>query len=387
MAQAIVIGMRGAAAAEKEKKEKFNEQERSKILAACGLHEGDWDMVPPINKKTTENGRTSGAVRGALEQECKETKLDRDFPTSAFMSTQLVGDVKALKFAWQGSSAFESCHRGISPFAVPHSSTEVQQRLRAEEEDAEMATTTTIADVRATRTKPPPCPTDCCGMLKMTCACIKLLMILFGDGCEHLMNVTATCYLVLDRHAACESISRNNGAHLLWPIFSDARGCFNDAHDVMGNPPTSNLGWLLNAMRGGSLPSTLGAPLQALFSGSDAGDRSGGGAGGSGDRPPQRGGPAAPNPNVNSKIEAATAAARQKNSNVDCRVVMATCPLPKPQITTLQLSRGGCFDCLFFGKCNNVRCSFKQDGVIDESKIDGAIEKMRPGLAKFVELN
>ncbi len=40
MAQAIVIGMQGATAAEKEKKEKFNEQERSKILAACGLHEG-----------------------------------------------------------------------------------------------------------------------------------------------------------------------------------------------------------------------------------------------------------------------------------------------------------------------------------------------------------
>jgi hypothetical protein len=224
-------------------------------------------------------------------------------------------------------------------------------------------------------------------MLKMICAYIKLLMILFGNGCEHLMNVTAIYYLVLDRHAVYESISRNNVAHLLWAIFSDARGYFNDAHDVMGNPPTSNLGWLLNAMRGGSLPSTLGTPLQALFSGSETVDRSGGGAGGSGDRPPQRGGPAAPNPNVNSRIEAATATARQKNSNVDYRLVMATCPLPKPRITTLQLSRGGCFDYLFFGKCNNGRCSFKHDGVVDESKIDGAIDKMRPGLAKFVELN
>jgi hypothetical protein len=58
MAQAIVIGMQGAAAAEKEKKEKFNEQERLKTLAACGLHEGAWDMVPPICEKMTENGKT-----------------------------------------------------------------------------------------------------------------------------------------------------------------------------------------------------------------------------------------------------------------------------------------------------------------------------------------
>ena len=53
----------------------------------------------------------------------------------------------------------------------------------------------------------------------------------------------------------------------------------------------------------------------------------------------------------------------------------------------MQLKRAGCFDYLFFGKCSNERCSFRHDGEVDESKIDGAIEKMRPGLAKFVELN
>jgi hypothetical protein len=91
---------------------------------------------------------------------------------------------------------------------------------------------------------------------------------------------------------------------------------------------------------------------------------------------------------VHAKIEAATAAARRKNSNLDYRLVMASAPLPKPRITSMQLSRGGCFDYLFFGTCGaGTRCSFKHDGEVDESKIDGAIEKMRPGLAKFVELN
>ena len=66
---------------------------------------------------------------------------------------------------------------------------------------------------------------------------------------------------------------------------------------------------------------------------------------------------------------------------------MASALQPKPPITLMTLKKAGCFDYLFFGKCNNNRCSFKYDGKIDESKIDDAIEKMRPGLAKFVELN
>jgi hypothetical protein len=112
-----------------------------------------------------------------------------EFPISVFLLTQLVND---LKLGWQGSNAYDSCHRGISPFLVPHSSIEAHQWLRALEEDAEQATrTTTIADVRATRTKPPPCRTDYYGLLQMLCAYIKLLMMLFGNRCEHIMaNVT-----------------------------------------------------------------------------------------------------------------------------------------------------------------------------------------------------
>ena len=53
----------------------------------------------------------------------------------------------------------------------------------------------------------------------------------------------------------------------------------------------------------------------------------------------------------------------------------------------MQLNRAGCFDHSFFGNCSNARCSFKHDGEVDEAKIDGAIDEMRPGLAKFVELN
>jgi hypothetical protein len=72
---------------------------------------------------------------------------------------------------------------------------------------------------------------------------------------------------------------------------------------------------------------------------------------------------------------------------VDFRKVLAITPNPKLHITSMQLHRGGCFDYLFFGKCTNHQCSFKHDGQTSEEKIDNAIDKMRLGLAKFVEVN
>jgi hypothetical protein len=182
-----------------------------------------------------------------------------------FLSTQLVTDMQELKFGWQGCSAFESCQRGISPVSVPHSSIKVHQQLRAMEEDAEQASTTTLADVRATRTDPPPCPTDYFGSLQMLCACVKLLMMMFGWSCEHAVNMTTICYLVKEKMAMFERADRNQMAHLLWAIFTDTQACFNMPHDVMGNPPVSSLDWLIvGAMKGGNLPATLSTLLQSI---------------------------------------------------------------------------------------------------------------------------
>jgi hypothetical protein len=131
--------------------------------------------------------------------------------------------VKDLKFGWQGSSAFPSCHQGALPFSAPHSLIEVHQRLRAMEEDAEQATTTTIADVCATWTAPPPCPADCCGLLQMLCACIKLLMMLFGRAFGHMTSVTSICFLLHEMVSIYERMTKIHVAHLLWAIFLDAQ--------------------------------------------------------------------------------------------------------------------------------------------------------------------
>ena len=48
MAEAIVIGMKSAMAAEREKKERFASHKKVKIFMACGLYQGEWDLVPLI---------------------------------------------------------------------------------------------------------------------------------------------------------------------------------------------------------------------------------------------------------------------------------------------------------------------------------------------------
>jgi hypothetical protein len=67
MGEAIAIGMKGATAAESGTKEKL------KCLAACGLNEGEWDQVPLICVKMTEDGRTRSAVRDGVGQEHQTT--------------------------------------------------------------------------------------------------------------------------------------------------------------------------------------------------------------------------------------------------------------------------------------------------------------------------
>jgi hypothetical protein len=214
----------------------------------------------------------------------------------------------------------------------------------------------------------------------MLCACVKLLMMMFGSACEHMAHLTTISLLVKDKMAIFEGMDRNHVAHLLWAMFVDACLCFSTPHDVMGKPPVSLLDRLIGAMKGGTLPLTLGTPLQSLF-GRGSGNQIEGGQdrsqqeeepGGPGIRKDR---PTGPNINPHARIEAVATAARRCKPGANCCLVMATTPLPRPWITLLQLNRARCFNCLFFGECTNPQCSFKHDGKVDKSNVDGAIAK------------
>jgi hypothetical protein len=93
------------------------------------------------------------------------------------------------------------------------------------------------------------------------------------------------------------------------------------------------------------------------------------------------------NNQVHPKLAEATANARRCLPTVNFRKILAVAAVPKPQLSSLQLSRGGCFDYLFFGKCTSPRCMFQHTGELVEAKIDRVIAKMQARLAKFVAEN
>jgi hypothetical protein len=300
-------------------------------------------------------------------------------------------DVKELKLGWQGSPAYDTCHRGISPFGMNSTSAESHQRLRAMEEDSALATTTTLADVRASRTKPPPCPTDYFGLLQMVCAYLKLLTMLFGSYCEHLRNVMTNYDIFRDRMVMYERLQPKQVANILWIIFLDARAYFSTPHDEMGNPPVSSLDWMIGGLRSGiPPPGVVGAPIDELLGTTPRLPR--GGITSTPRQDDEQGGPryqrsaVPPNPDVHSRLEAEAADAIRCSPSVSFKSVAAVAT-PRPNISHLKLFPGGCFDYLFFGNCRNPHCSFKHDGQVTEGKIDQVVAKMRPALAQFVAAN
>jgi hypothetical protein len=193
-----------------------------------------------------QDRRTKAALRAAMEQEYWEMT---EIPPSIFMLIQLVTDVKEVNFGWQAYQTYASCHSGISLFAVPHTSIKSHAALQDVEEDAEQATSTTLADVHLAIIGPPTFPGGNYAFLQMLGAYTKPLIMLFGAQCAHLAHMMQIHQIF---HAGVamyqERISNVQVIHILWLVFIDARTYFSTPHDVMGNPQESRLKYIVGLM-------------------------------------------------------------------------------------------------------------------------------------------
>jgi hypothetical protein len=63
-----------------------------------------------------------------------------------YVSAELVSDVKECKHGLGWDTSYRNCHRGISPFAVPHMSMKHQQECNAYQDRLQQVTTTTLGD-------------------------------------------------------------------------------------------------------------------------------------------------------------------------------------------------------------------------------------------------
>ncbi|KAI2497676.1 hypothetical protein MHU86_16805 [Fragilaria crotonensis] len=180
----------GAPAYEPSNRDKvYSPYEHERIRVSCGLTQANYEASrPPIYAAMLTEGRTVAKVEAVLQRFFAPEPTDWD-PVKVYVSTELTRDVKDLRFGYGNENTYDTCHRGITPFAVLQVSMEQQNKRRKIQERADRATHISTEDVREMEVAPGSCPSTYFTMLSLLRKYIRLLTVLFGAGCAHLSEV------------------------------------------------------------------------------------------------------------------------------------------------------------------------------------------------------
>ena len=118
-------------------------------------------------------------------------------PVRSDVSAELSRDMKDLKFGWGNENTYDTCHRGISPFAVLQVSMEQQNKRCKVQERAERATHLSTADGRSLEAD----PGSNYNMLSLIWRYICMLTVLFGADSGHFIEVQGVFQVFADKSA------------------------------------------------------------------------------------------------------------------------------------------------------------------------------------------
>jgi hypothetical protein len=240
----------------------YSPLEHERIRMACGLEPANYEAGrPPIYAMLLAEGRSMVKVEAVL-QKLMAPALDDWDPVRVYVSQELVRDMKDLKFGWGNENTYDTCHRGISPFAVLQVSMEQQTKRRKTQERADRATFLSTDDVRSLEAEPGCCPPNYYGMMSLLKRYIRLLTVLFGARCSHLLEVQGVYQALAEKVGVYELMSSELVAETIWQVFLDARECFS----YMGlGLPESTLFALRCEVRSCSLKGTINCPVALLL--------------------------------------------------------------------------------------------------------------------------
>ena len=240
----------------------YSPLEHERIRMACGLDPANYEAGrPPIYATILAEGRSMVKVEAVLQKFMAPAADDWD-PIRVYISQELVRDMKDLKFGWGNENTYDTCHRGISPFAVLQVSMEQQTKRRKTQERAERATFLSTDDVRSLEAEPGCCPPTYYAMLTLLKRYIRLLTVLFGTRCAHLLEVQGVYQVLAEKAAVYESMSGELVAETIWQVFLDARECFSHLGPGL---PESSLYTLQHYIRSCSLKATINCPVALLL--------------------------------------------------------------------------------------------------------------------------
>ncbi len=331
-------------------------------------------------------------VEAVLQQFLAPNPGDWD-PIRIYVLAELVRDVKDLKFGWGNENTYDTCHRGISLFAVLQVSMEQQNKRRKVQERADRATYLSTDDVRSMEAEPGSCPVNYHGMLTLVKGYIRLLTVLFGAGCAHLLEVQGVYQMLSDKAAVYKGMSGALIAKTLWQIFIDAREYFSQPGPVL---PESQLFALRDSIRNCTLKATINCPVEKLLGrsapsaavvsqmtgGSFRGSRGrGGGSTVSSLTGPGDG--VRTNPSPVPEIVNIMKAFRVTKPGVDMLTLMRS---QKLLMTDIGIGgRGQCMDYMYFGECGRPSCSYLHDVArVSPGKKKDIFKKMTKAVAGYI---
>ncbi len=172
-------------------------------------------------------GGTTDALGQILQQQMK-TIAGSLHKSNIYVTLQLVATIKSLSFAAHGDKTHAGCTKGITPFGNLWRLVEAMNEDTAKEGYFDQATLKSPADIRkhATSAKVE-LPKTHLGMVRVLNNYTRLLEVLFGDDCDHLVHVWAIKDGLEDNETDLEAkITQTLCLHLMWRIHHDARQFF-----------------------------------------------------------------------------------------------------------------------------------------------------------------
>lgn len=360
-ASAAIAASTGSATPPTEKN--FSEMEHRTIRSAASLSRAQYEVLcPPIYTAMLTEGRTKAKVDTVL-QSYLAPDLDSDHPVHIFVSSDLVADFKDLRFGYGGDLSYETCHRGITPFAVAAVSQEQASFRRRAQDRANRATFITQAELAILETRPSPCPRTYDGLLRMLLTYSRFLEVTCGPFCSHLLEVAGIRKVLCQRVAYYESMAPADVTQILWSIFADARSFFSSSTDD-DDVPKSMLHLDRTWLATGSVKATTNCPvtqLLGLASPSLPIPYVGAGATAAEETPFQRmpvaGGAGGKNLSPVPEFVDATKSFVTAHPEATFQEMMRLASL-KYKTAKLGAS-GSCLDYGIFGRCTNPSCTYK----------------------------
>ncbi len=201
---------------------------KKRILMACAGHADlPTFLVPAMYRDMDVEGGTMEALGGILRNRLKPIPLS-PHKTNIHVTPQLVVRVKALSFLSNGDKTYAGCTKGMTPFATLWRKAEAMNKDIAKEQYFAVSTVKSVGDIRKhiTRAKVE-LPTLLLGVVRVLNNYLRLLEVLFGDRCPHLLMVLEIRDGLEDQEFDLESrLTQPLILHLMWRIHHDAQQFF-----------------------------------------------------------------------------------------------------------------------------------------------------------------